>query len=74
MDTQKAFNKQYALLPLNKKSEICLDKNGFAGAIIIDLSKASDTMNHKLVIAELQTGAFYIEQLQVLLCHLQGGW
>ena len=35
---RKGFNSQYALLAMIEKWKECLDKNGFAGAILMDLS------------------------------------
>ena len=48
---QKRFNTQTALLSLLEKWKSTLDKKGFAGAVLIGLSKASDTINHELLVA-----------------------
>ena len=37
---RKGFSTQYALLPLIERWRLCLDKQGFAGALLMDLSKA----------------------------------
>ena len=43
---RKGFSTQYALLMLIEKRKFCLDKQGFAGVLLMDLSKAFDTINH----------------------------
>ena len=50
---RKGFNTQTALLSLLEKWKSTLDKKGFAGAVLMDLSKAFDTINHDLQIAKL---------------------
>ena len=37
---RKGFSTQYALLSLIERWRLCLDKQGFAGALLMDLSKA----------------------------------
>ena len=48
----KGFSTQYALLTLTERWRFCLDKKGFAGALLMDLSKAFDTINRELLIAK----------------------
>ena len=52
---RKGFSTQYALLSLGKK---IFDEKGFGGAVLIDLSKAFNTLNHKLLIAKLSACSF----------------
>ena len=54
------------MLPLIERWRLCLDKLGFAGALLMDLSKAFDTINHELVKAKLPAYGFSIEALEVL--------
>ena len=44
---KKGFSTQYAFLTLIGKWKFCLDKQGFPGALLMDLSKAFDTINHQ---------------------------
>ena len=43
---RKGFSTQYVLLTLIERLNFCLDKQGFAGALLTDLSKA---MTHSLL-------------------------
>ena len=71
---RKGFSTQYALLSLIERWRLCLDKQGFAGALLMDLSKAFDTINHELLIAKLHAYGFSIEALEFLLSYLQEMW
>ena len=46
----KGFNTQYALLSLIEKWKETLHNKSYTGAILMDLSKAFDTINHELLI------------------------
>ena len=46
---REGFNIQTALLSLLEKWKSTLDKKGFAGAVLMDLSKAFDTINNELI-------------------------
>ena len=50
---RKGFSTQQALLSLIERWKNTLDQNGYGGAILMDLSKAFDTINHDLLIAKL---------------------
>ena len=50
---RKGFSAQYPLLTLIERWNFCLDKQGFAGALLMHLSKAFDTIHHELLIAKL---------------------
>ena len=71
---RKGFSTQYALLTLIERWKFCLDKQGFAGALLMDLSKAFDTINHELLIAKLHAYGFSTDVLKVLLSYLQDRW
>ena len=45
---RKGYSTQYALLSLLEKWNQCRDKNGFSAAILMDLSKAFDTIHHDI--------------------------
>ena len=53
----------------------CLDgKGGFAGAILMDLSKAFDTINHELLIAKLEAYGFGDNALETMRSYLSDRW
>ena len=47
-----------------------LDKKGFTGAILMDLSKAFDTINHELLIAKLHAYGFSRKALRLVFSYL----
>ena len=63
-----------APLTLIEGWKFCLDKQGFACALLTDLSKAFDTINHELLIAKLHVYGFSTDALEVLLSYLQDRW
>ena len=71
---RKGFNSQYALLAMIEKWKECLDKNGFAGAILMDLSKAFDRINHELLIAKLEAYGFEENALEIVQSYLSDRW
>ena len=58
-----------------EKWKKCLDgEGGFAGAVLMDLSKAFDTINHELLIAKLEAYGFEESALQTMLSYLTDRW
>ena len=50
--------------------EKILGKKGYAGVVLLDLSKAFDTVNHELLIAKLQTYGFDMQSLKTVMSYL----
>ena len=71
---RKGFSTQYTLLSLLEKWKKTIDNKGFAGAVLMDLSKAFDTLNHELLIAKLHAYGFGRESLMLLLSYLSNRW
>ena len=67
---RKGYNCQYALLSMIEKWKCSLDNNGFAGGILMDLSKAFDTINHMLLISKLHAYGFNVDSLEIILDYL----
>ena len=49
---RKGFSTQHAIISLLERWKCSIDKKGFGGAVLMDLSKAFDTLNHDLLIAK----------------------
>ena len=71
---RKGFSTQTALLSLIEKWRNILDQNGFAGAVLMDLSKAFDTINHELLIAKLHAYGFSKSSLSIIFSYLSNRW
>ena len=67
---RKGFGTQQALLSLIERWKNTLDQNGYGGAILMDLSKAFDTINHDLLIAKLGAYGFDTASLKLIRSYL----
>ena len=54
--------------------EKSLDEGGYVGGVLMDLSKAFDTINHNLLIAKLHAYGFGIESLEIIHDYLSDRW
>ena len=72
---RKGYNAQYALIAMIEKWKKCLDGDGgIMGAVMMDLSKAFDTINHELLIAKLEAYGFGDGALRIVLDYLSNRW
>ena len=67
---REGYGTQHALLRLIETCKKTLDKGGFAGALLMDLSKAFDCLNHELLIAKLSAYGFSPNALQLVHSYL----
>ena len=67
---RKGYNCQYALLAMIEKWKLSLDNHGYAGGVLMDLSKAFDTINHKLLVAKLHAYGFNKDALELILDYM----
>ena len=71
---RKGFNSQQALLSLIENWKKILDKKGFGGAVLMDLSKTYDTIKHDLLIAKLYAYSSNKESLKLLHSYVSNRW
>ena len=71
---RKGFSTQHALLSLIEKWKVAIDNNGFTGGILMDLSKAFDTLNHDLLIAKLDAYGFKMNSVKLIYSYLKDRW
>ena len=71
---RKDFNTQYALLSLVEKWKKNLDNKGYTGAVLMDLSKAFDTINHELMITKLHVYGFSRDALMLIFSYMSDRW
>ena len=71
---RKGFNTQHALLTLVENWRKSLDSKGFGGAILMNLSKAFDTLNHDLLLAKLHVYGFQHDALKLCYSYFSKRW
>ena len=71
---RKGYSCQYALLSMIEKWKMYRDKGGHAGGILMDLSKAFDTIKHELLIAKLHAYGFSYDALEIIQDYLKDRW
>ena len=67
---RKGYNTQSCLVIMLEKWKKALDKKHIAGALLTDLSKAFDCMNHDLLIAKLDDYGIQKSALKLILSYL----
>ena len=69
---RKGYNTQHCLLLMIEKWKKALDNKKLAGAILTDLSKAFDCINHELLVAKLDAYGFDNNALKFMHSYLTG--
>ena len=65
---REGYSTQHALLRLLETCKEFLDKEGYVGAVLMDLSKAFDCLDHDLLLAKLDAYGFSRNAL-LLICN-----
>ena len=65
---------QCVLLSLIERWKKIFDDKGFGETVLMDLSKAFDTLNYELSVAKLSAYGFYNESLRLIQFYLSNGW
>ena len=71
---RKGYSTQHALTSLIEEWRCMLDKKGFSGATLMDLSKPFDTIDHNLLIAKLNAYGFSKSALRLIKSYLTNRW
>ena len=71
---RKGFSSQHALISMLEQWRKSLDKGGFAGAVLMDLSKAFDCMNHELLLAKCYAYGFSKNAIKTIHSYLHNRW
>ena len=69
----KGYSTQTALISMLEKRKLSIDSKGFAGGLLIDLSKAFDTINHQLLLTKSHANGFS-EQVLIIICSYLSNW
>ena len=71
---REGFSVQHALISMLEKWKKSLDNKGYAGAVLMDLSKAFDCVNHELLLAKLSAYGFSRDALVTIKDYLTNRW
>ena len=71
---RKGFSPEQPLMSLIENWKTVLDKKGFGGVVLMDLSKAVDTMKHDLLTAKLYAYGFSKKSLKLHHSYLSNRW
>ena len=69
---RKGYSTQYCLMAMLERFRKVLDNKQKFGALLTDLSKAFDCLNHELLIAKLAAYGFDTLSLNLILSYLKG--
>ena len=62
------------MVAMIERWKMARDKDEYAGGVLLDLSKAFDTINHELLIAKMYAYGFSIDALKIVHSYLSDRW
>ena len=71
---RNGYSAQHPLLYMLEKWKRVLDKGGYSGGVLMDLSKAFDTLDHELLISKLYAYGFSKTALKLIKSYLSDRW
>ena len=69
---RQGYDTQHALLKLVETCKKTLDNRGFVGAVLMDLTKAFDCLNHELLLTKLNACGFGKNSIKIVHSYLVG--
>ena len=67
---RKGYSTQTALISILEKLKLSIDNEGFVSGLLMDLSKAFDTINHQLLLPKLHAYGFSQQALAIICSYL----
>ena len=71
---RKEFNCEIAMVAMIERWKKSMDNGEYAAGVLLDLSKAFDTINHELLIAKMYAYGFSIDALKIVRSYLSDRW
>ena len=71
---RKEYNCQIAMVAMIERWKMSRDKREYAVGVLLDLSKAFDTINHELLIAKMYAYGFDVDALEIVHSYLSDRW
>ena len=71
---RKGHSTQHALVSLIENCKLSLDRKGYGGAILMDISKAFDTVNSDFLLEKVHDYGFEETALKLIKSYLKNRW
>ena len=71
---RKEYNCEIAMVSMIERMKKSKDNREYAACVLLDLSKAFDTINHELLIAKMYAYGFSLDSLKIVHSYLSDRW